>query len=244
METILGILIGVIATIFISHYYYKRSSNKSLTPYLTLSTKIFSGIDSTVRKQLKFMYQNSEVEDIHQLEFLIANDGEKAITNCIEPLSLDMPSSSQVLDSVIVHKHPSNLKVSIFEELQEDRKTKVIIDFPLLNKGDFFLVKLLLSGSVNWRELSFYILSDDLPRIIKPKMLPPSATKKEKLNIEWAAFFIGILELIFTIGREYAMFTIWKLKPDLFPYPWSSFNPSISGNLLLIIWGHYCPVKS
>lgn len=236
MEALIGIVIGVIATIIVGRYYFNRTVNKRLTPYLTLSTRIFAGIEKTVRQELKFTFRGTEVSDLHQLEFLIANDGERAVSNPIEPLTLELPKDVQVLDASILHRHPSSLKVEISEIEMNDNKTGLAFNFPLLNKGDFFLVKLLLSGSVSWHKLLFNILADDLPRRIRPKLLPVIASNNQKFKVEWSAVAVGIIILVISASIAYTLILLYPHRPDLFPYPWQSFRPSLLSVLLLIVW--------
>jgi hypothetical protein len=236
MEALIGIIIGVIATIVVSRYYFKRTVNKQLTPYLTLSTRIFAGIEETVRQELKFTFRGTEVSDLHQLEFLIANDGERAVSNPIEPLTLEFPKEVQVLDASILHRHPSSLKVEISEVELTNNKKGLAFQFPLLNKGDFFLVKLLLSGSVKWGSLIFNILANDLPRRIRPKLLPVMGTGNQKFKVEWSSLVAGIIILIFSASIIYTLILLYPHRPDLFPYPWQSFTPSFLSILLIVIW--------
>jgi Tfp pilus assembly protein PilN len=125
MEALIGIIIGVVATVVVGRYYFNRTVNKRLTPYLTLSTQIFAGIEETVRQELKFTFRGTEVSDLHQLEFLIANDGERAVSSPIEPLTLELPKEVQVLDASILHRHPSSLKAEISEVNLVDNKKRV-----------------------------------------------------------------------------------------------------------------------
>jgi hypothetical protein len=108
--------------------------------------------------------------------------------------------------------------------------------FPLLNKGDFFLVKLLLSGSVSWDNLVFNILADDLPRRIQPKLLPVLDSDNQKFRVEWSAVVAGIVILIFSASLMYTLILLYPHRPDLFPYPWHSFTPSFLSIFLLIVW--------
>jgi len=241
MNTLFVLIMGIVATVIVSvivgRYYFRRTLNKQLTPYLNLSSRIFSGIDKTVREQLKFTFQETEVADLHHLEFLIANDGERAVSNCIEPLTLELPDGVQLLDASIMHRRPSALKVNISEVKLEGGKQGVAFNFPLLNKDDFFLVKLLLSGTVNWRELVFRILADDLPRTIEPKRLPTEATRKEKFKVEWAGVILGLLFMLICASLGYALYLLYPYQPGLFIYPWDTFKLSFWSVLLSIVWG-------
>jgi hypothetical protein len=237
MATFLGILIGILATIIISRYYYKRTTRKKLTSYLTLSVRIFAGIEKNVRDLLRFTFKNIEVTDLHQIEFLIANDGEKAISNYIEPLTLELPNNVQILDASILYRNPKDLKVDISPVEQKTGTSTIIFNFPLLNKGDYFLVKFLLSGYINTDNLKFHILCDDLPRTLKPKWLPSGVTRKNSSIIDWGATGVGLLLLFFATALLYIFYLLYSVKPEFFPYPWSTFKPTFQGVSSLILCG-------
>jgi phosphatidylglycerophosphatase A len=173
VSTIIGIVTSIVVTMLVSHYYFRRTIKKSIAVYLSLSSDIFEGIESSVREQLKFHFRNTEIRDLSQLEFMIINDGERAISGFIEPLSMELPKGVQVLDATIINRNPTELSVNVIQGMVSSDQSALTFDFPLLNKGEFFLVKLLLNGSLHPFDLEFHLLVDDLPRIIKPKRLFP-----------------------------------------------------------------------
>ncbi|MDD5296196.1 MAG: hypothetical protein PHU46_04725 [Rhodocyclaceae bacterium] len=196
METLLGIVIGIISTFAVSHYYFRRSVNKRLSVYALMSSRVFSGIDASVRKHLKFLFHEDEISELQQIEFIVANDGERAISNCIQPLRFQLPASIKILDASILHKSPRELEVSMIQGNSEAAGHFLEFDFPLLNKGDFFLVKLLVDGKLPFREMQFQVQADDLPRLIKPEWLPDGATKTSKRKVEWVGVVFGGIFLV------------------------------------------------
>jgi hypothetical protein len=68
--TLIGIIVGVAATIIVGHYYFQRSTQKSLTPYLLLNTRVFAGIDADVRRDLHFSFRGEEVQSFSICRFL------------------------------------------------------------------------------------------------------------------------------------------------------------------------------
>jgi hypothetical protein len=62
--SMISILIGIIPTIIISRYFYKRSIQKSLTPYIQFFSSPIRGIDPQVRKELFVKYQDYEIENL------------------------------------------------------------------------------------------------------------------------------------------------------------------------------------
>jgi len=110
METALGVLVGALATILASRYYFLRSVNKSLGVYGLLDSLVFAGIEPEMRKQLHFQFREKDVQELQQLVFLVANDGERAISGVIEPLTLTIPPGTELLDASILHRQPEALQ--------------------------------------------------------------------------------------------------------------------------------------
>jgi hypothetical protein len=224
MSTIVGIIVGILVTIAVGHYYFKRSVNKRLSVYLVLSNRLFSGIDKKVRQSLRFSLSGKDVKDLHQVEFIVANDGDRAISNCIAPLTLVLPKESVLLDVSILHKSPNNLDVN--PVVKEATPTSIAFNVPLLNKGDYFLVKLLVDGHVNTPEIPFSILCDDLPRSLTASWLPTAATDDSTKKVEWVGVIVGLVFLIFSASFlliHYRLYCVW---PSFSPIPWASFSPS------------------
>ena len=184
-----SIIVGVIATIWVSNHYFRRSKRKSLTPYIQFSTSVFKGVDQSVRDSLKIEYKEVKINDLFEIQFLIANTGEKAIRDIIQPLTLHVPEGSQILDASILHIHPKGREVSIFVEGSD-----TIFEFPLLNSDDFFIAKILLEGEPKDKDFSFSISVDDLPPTLKPRFLPPDLVDTgEKRKFEIVLLVVGFL---------------------------------------------------
>ena len=121
LQTFIGALIGIAATVVVSRYYYRRSLKKSLGIYTLLDSKVFSGIQPDVRAELHFVYRNRQVAELQQLMFLVANDGDRSISAPIEPLSLRL-QTVEVLDASIVHRHPDRLKAEVIQQANPPRE--------------------------------------------------------------------------------------------------------------------------
>jgi hypothetical protein len=234
--TAIGIIVSAVVTVLASRYYFQRSTNKSLGVYELLNSLVFSGIAPDVRKQLKFLFKDKEVNDLQQLVLLVANDGERAIRDVIEPLELAIPPQVQLLDASIVHMHPKNLKLNATREHYTDKSTNLKIDFPLLNKREFFIVKLLLSGHVDAQKLVFRLLADDLPRTIQIKRLLPSDYRETSYKFKWNRAAVSLAVLIILAWVLYSATLLQHAYPMLFPYPWTSFVVSAK-SLFLVITG-------
>ncbi len=222
---LIGIVVGVAATIIVGHYYFQRSTRKSLMPYLLLNTRVFAGIDPDVRKDLHFSFRGEEVRELQHLQILVANDGERAISNVLEPLKLGLPSGHRVLDASILHKSPDSLQVSVNIEQAGDQSEVLVSRFPLLNKGEYFVVKLLLSGFIPSKELSFTVLADDLPRTLRPSWLPVDAMREHPSRIEWVPIVIGSVIVLIAAALGHALYILRQQRPELLPVPWAGFRP-------------------
>lgn len=214
LETAIGVIVGALVTVLASRYYFRRSIRKRIGLYDLLNSFVFDGISDDVRRQLQFRFQGREVHELQQLVFLIANDGERAVRDVIEPLTLTVPIEVEVLDASIVHREPEALKAEVVATRGGQRGTSLALEFPLLNKGDFFVVKLLLSG--RFKPLHFSILCDDLPRQIPIEPLPPTSVSDRKYKFEWGAAIVGLGILLVPIWACYSAYLLHASFPKLF----------------------------
>lgn len=235
MSTVIGIVIGIAATIIVSRYYFKRSINKSIAVYLTLNSRIFAGIEPSVREQLEFYFRDEEVRDLSQIEFIIANDGERALRDFIQPLSVELPEGVKILDASILYRKPEQLIAEVEQTRSANGRAELSFRFPLLNQGDFFLVKLLINGRLKYPDLEFHILADDLPRVIQPKRLPHGSTTASK-GIDWSGIVVGGVFLLLGLSQAYAMYLLYRARPQSFPLPWQSFAPDALTLIALVFW--------
>lgn len=234
METAVGVVVGALITLLISRYYFRRSTSRSLAVYRLLNSLVFSGIAPDVRRQLQFLFNTREVAELQQLVFLVANDGEKPIRDVIEPLSLQIPPEVEVLDASIVHRQPEVLRADVVAGLPTPQGTVIRFEFPLLNKREFFVVKLLLSGAFRLEKSRFRILSDDLPRTVPISELPYSAFREVKRETEWGLAVAGAVVLGMAGWLCYSAYELRSARPELFPFPWHSFVISARSLSLLI----------
>lgn len=228
IQTLIGIAVGGLITAVVAHYYFIRGRRKSLTPYFTLASNVFGGVDIEDRRKLRFEYLGTEIPDLHQVEFLIGNDGQLAISNCIEPLTLHLPTDVPLLDASIIFRSPDTLDVKVRQrDLKHESHPMVDFHFPLLNRGDFFVVKLLLGRKVTPRGCRFTILADDLPRELEPTWLPPEAAKRGRVSLEWGVMAFGLGILITGALMGYLLYMLAQHRPEAFPFPWSGLELSV-----------------
>jgi hypothetical protein len=184
-----SIFIGVATTFFASRHYYRRSVDKELTPFIQMQSNVLSSIDKEVKSDLHIEYKGVKVENLQQVQFLIANTGERAIRDMIKPLSLHLPNDVEVMDASILYVSPEGREVSL--EVSE-KDYSVNFNFSLLNKDDFFIFKLLLKGAPERKELKFSIVADDLPPTLKIQRLTYNQIEKEEKNKKGKSFEVGL----------------------------------------------------
>jgi hypothetical protein len=122
-----SLLVGIVATVLVSRYYFRRSFDKSLTVFLHFATSLFRGIAPEVRQALRIEYRGVPVDELFEIQFLIANTGERAIRDVIEPLSLDLPQNCSLLDAALLHVAPPERQVTLTKSEHQVR-----FEFPVL----------------------------------------------------------------------------------------------------------------
>ena len=204
---LVSIIIGVIATIWVSNHYYRRSKRKSLTPYIQFSTSVFRGVDPSVREAVKIEYKEVQIKDLFEIQFLIANTGERPIRDIINPLTLHVPEESQILDASILYIHPKGREVSI-----SVKESHAIFNFALLNSDEFFIAKILLEGELKQEDFKFSISVDDLPPTLKQRLLPYELIDTgEKREFEKGLLIGGILLLALGSSLAGLIYAQWPI---------------------------------
>ena len=234
--TFIGLILGIIASTLVGRHYFRRTIDRSLKPFIHLHSLVLSGIDPSVRGDLKVRYKNEPVDDLTHLQLLVANTGTRAIRDCIKPFSISFPQNADILDYSILYRHPSELELTTTKEITgESNQEAVNISFPLLNKDNFFLIKFLIKGTIEPKDLKCKILVDDLPPTLDVDWLPRSATTRETSNVDWSALFIGVSLLAIAACMVYLFYLLWNNQPSLFPYPWSTYEFSILNSIVFLM---------
>lgn len=219
--SLISLLIGISATIYVTKHYFNRTIEKSLTPFIDYSAHFLENIDQEVKKDLSIKYQNNEVDELTQMQFLIANNGERPIRDLIKPLELHIPEGAVILDSSILHVSPEGRDISISID---DSKKVVLMSFQLLNKDEFFIIKLLINGDLKSKDLKFTISVDDLPPVLPIESLPynmiATEDEPEESSFEYWLFISGIAALVAGLSPIYLAYQIdlnWPFfsVPDL-----------------------------
>lgn len=255
--TIAGILFGGILTFIASKYFYKKSIKiKKLSCFVQYVSEILTDIEPDLKKQLLVKYNGQIVDSLHQVQFIIANTGDRPISNLIKPLTLCVPNKAEVLDASIVHIEPNGRELSLTNIIE---KCKLEFNFPLLNSGEYFVVKLLIKGEVpepiveinnknrdkgtefdEFRKYNLYkftISIDDLPPVLISERLPLDYFDFETRSFSTISLRVGTIIATFSLIFGYILFNLKYLKPDLFLFNFKLFFNEISPLKACILLG-------
>jgi len=212
---IISISVGIAATVFASRHYYRRSVDKELTPFVQLQSNVLSHIDKDVKSELHIEYKGVKVDNLQQLQFLVANTGERAIRDVIKPLRLELPDDVEIMDASLLYIAPEGREVSL--AISEPAHS-IEFNFPLLNKDEFFIFKLLIKGAPARKDLKFSIVADDLPPELKIRRLTYNQIEKE-IKGDKSEFELGLLiaGLVFLVLSFFTGILAHYIQVDSFP---------------------------
>lgn len=146
MDSIISFILGGILSILIGWIFYRKSiQRKSLVVNLDYFSKLFDTVEPEIKKELKILYKDNEIEHLYSVQFTFENNGNKPIRDIIEPLILEIPTDFEIMDAHIAEIKPEGRKVNIKQNLENNR---VNIDFSLLNPKDTFVFRILFKGDV------------------------------------------------------------------------------------------------
>ena len=146
MDSIVSFILGGILSILVGWIFYRKSiQRKSLAVNLDYFSKLFDTVEPEIKKELKILYKDNEIEHLYSVQFAFENNGNKPIRDIIEPLKLEIPSDFEIMDAHIAEIQPKGRKVNIKQNLENN---KVNIDFQLLNPKDSFVFRILFKGDV------------------------------------------------------------------------------------------------
>ena len=237
--TIIGMFLGGVVSILAARYHYRRS--KRLVFFVQTINYIFTFIKPQIKSDLKIKFKDHTIEELYEIQFIVANTGNEAISNLIRPITMKIPQKGFILDYSIVYIHPTGREVFLKHD-----GTSISIDFPLLNSGEYFIFRLLVSGSLdlkNWsfsREaelFKFKISCAGLNPEITAKKLPfdfwrYSNNKRPLVKIE----FEHVLTLLF-LGFGFILYSASRIQSDLFILNFKEFFANFIFLKVVIILG-------
>lgn len=234
--SIIGLVVGIVATILVSSYFFSRSIDKKLSPYIQLALPVLRHVHPDVRARLRIQYQDRNIDDLLQARIIIVNEGQLSIRDCIQPLTLPLPPEVSVLDASILYIHPGGRDVALEMVQRDDGGTDLRFLFSLLNRNEFFVVQILLDRVINLYSQDFTIAVDDLPPNLPAQKLPYSAVRKQPEGIQWEVLGIGVGLLLVPLSSFYGMVLLRQARPELFPFPLDQFSGPLSTSIPIAIW--------
>ena len=234
----IGIL-GVLATIFVSRYYYKRSLSVELSIYRHFYWRISlkgNELFPEIVSKLKLIHEEKIIDEVTFAQLIIANTGDTSISNLLEPLKLAIPKDNNVLEYKIICKEPESLSPSCHIESSKDGVETLIIDPGLMNSGEFFMVQLVAQGNFTNQNLEFTLRGEGMKNKIYVDDLPPEATNPNRFLLDQDDMFNMPFNLLVGISLSVALYKLYQYQPSLFPFPFSTWEPTFSVIMLNILW--------
>lgn len=225
IETIFGIVAGLIVTVVISRYYYHLSAKHRLSLYVLQTFEVISDVDPDVAKDFSIEFCNKPVRNLTVLELLIVNEGTHPVRDCVEPLAVKFPDDVTLLDVKIPYVHPEGRRV--LAEVTSGRGFEY--NFSILNPREYFLTKIIADGYIDLSRSMITIGADNLPPTLKPQIGWRVETAKHTntalaINLGGAAlsafvtlFAVSILSLIPHLNRS--TLPPWLRLPLPYPVP-------------------------
>jgi len=138
---IVSVFVAIIAVFVSVGLYFKQRRRKSLSYEIIASTSLFS-MKEEIKGKIRILYDDKPVQQVHLIELKLKNSGNMPIlhTDYERPVSLNFGEEAQILTTEIREMNPENLGASVLIE-----KNKVTIGKTLMNEGDSFNIKMLVS---------------------------------------------------------------------------------------------------
>lgn len=161
-------VIGIIGAFAVARYYYAKTATHRLAIYVVANDGAFETVAPSVRREMSLQFRGIAVEDLNVLDMLIENQG-AAVSLPIRPLKFRLDGTARAVSASIAYARPAGLDIAI--EIKSDRELECI--FPLLNPGDYFVVRIVTDGPVASGRISATIIAPDLPPQIEIFGRPP-----------------------------------------------------------------------
>lgn len=200
----LAIFFGITTLILTVKMRRKRS-----LCYTVISETPLLSIKERIREDIKIIYRNEEVKDLHFLLIGIENDGNEPLQmdDFKKPITFMFNSQAKILEDGIAYSHPEDLQIS------SDRKADNEIGFvpELLNPKESFVLKFVLTEYDNFNVQTRVVGLKEIKKHIY------SSSYENRLNHLFQALFsIGfsaVVWLLFASDRNLAIlipvFLLW-----------------------------------
>lgn len=141
VEILLGFL-AVIAAITVPLIIYFLQKSRKKISYEIISNTQLVGIKNKIQDNIKILYEDKLVENVHLVSIRLINDGNQpiAIDDFATPIRVQLGNSTNILTYEVLEQNPSELNATIIRT--EDR---VEVQPLLLNSNDSFTLNILLN---------------------------------------------------------------------------------------------------
>jgi hypothetical protein len=157
--------VSLLVTIFLS---VKQRQRKALS-YEILSDESLLSVKNEIKGKLQILYEGKAVQQMRLIVLRIFNSGNVPIqiSDYEQSTQLCFGKNAQILSAEVVGVDPKELNVSINIE-----ENKVIVNPILLNKTDFFKIKILTTKSCDQPLITGRIVGvKKISKFVGPKML-------------------------------------------------------------------------
>ncbi len=140
--TVIGVAVSVLSIGVAVIIYFLQRAKKSLTYGISTNTRVVPA-QSGMQDRVKILLDGQEVQGVRLIELIVKNDGNIPITpsDYETPLTFWFGEKAEILSRAIIEKMPENLDPRLVGE----QRNRITIEPLLLNKGDWFIVQLLVT---------------------------------------------------------------------------------------------------
>ena len=225
----------------IGRHFHRMSVHKSVGVYARTDAKLFTGVADALREDLSIRFRGAAVGDIHQLELVVANDGERTVGNFRAPIKIQLPDEHEILDAALLDLAHGDMPFALTLDGVASA-SGLSIDLPFLNRGDWLVVKMLVTPPVELAAVSVFTLAEDLDPRVRVQPMPPRSAGQtwiERLQM-WLLFlaFLAVMPVAF-VGLRW-------LTPELLALTQSlGMGGSMLGILTMasfVLWLVFCMI--
>lgn len=137
-----GLVIGIVGIVLAIIFYFLQNKKRELSWELISSNEIVTGKEE-IQGNLKVLYNEREVHDVHLLEIKVMNTGDVGIPieDYEQPITFHFSDQAEILLAEVIERQPDNLKSQV-----QDFGNCIVVSPALLNTKDYIVIKALVTG--------------------------------------------------------------------------------------------------
>ncbi len=134
-------------TILISYFLYRKQRQRKALSYEILSLTPLLSMNEEVKGKLEIRFSGEPVQQVHLVQIKITNSGNVPIvaTDYERQVNLSFGEKAKILTVEVVETTPKSLQVAVQKTI-EGSKEKALLPPILMNQGDSFTFKMLVSS--------------------------------------------------------------------------------------------------